>query len=105
MKEMNGRKMAVIDDDDVLLWGIAAIVEEEDRAQRRFWVHPWNEKRDLCSYIQELRTDENRFKNFTRMSIATFDYLLHIVGEDLTKFSTNWRKPIAPEARLLLTLR
>lgn len=97
--------MASVDEDDVLLWCICTLLEEEERNKPRFWVDPWNEKRDLNCLMQELRSDEKRFKNFTRMSISTFDYLLALVGENLKKTTTNWREPISSEARLMLTLR
>ncbi|KAJ8881302.1 hypothetical protein PR048_017783 [Dryococelus australis] len=78
--------MALVIDDDVLLWSVLSILKEEDRVER-------NQKRSLW------------FKNFTRESIDTFDYLLGLIREDLTNFTTNWRKPISLEERLLLTLR
>ena len=44
------------------------------------------------------------FKSF-RMSPATFEKLLHLVGPDITKETTHLRRPIPAGGRLALTLR
>ena len=52
-----------------------------------------------------LRKNELKFVQYTRMSISTFDYILSKVQDVLEKQTTNWRKPICAEERLLVTIR
>jgi len=50
----------------------------EKRGKKKLWVHPLNQKcitrNVIVSFICELRSDEKKFKNYTRVSISTFDY-------------------------------
>ena len=39
------------------------------------------------------------------MSPSTFDHLLILIEDDLTKVTTNYRKSISPEERLVVTIR
>ncbi|VEN59062.1 unnamed protein product [Callosobruchus maculatus] len=55
---------------------------------------------------QNVRKDDERFFQYTRMSQNTFDYILQKVEPRLTK---NWcnlhKQPILPEERLVITIR
>lgn len=79
------------------------------RKQRRMWVHPIvdsrPEKGHFYNLFSELREDEEKFFNFTRMSTATFDALLMSIREKITKKDTRMRKCIPPEEKLVITLR
>ncbi|CAH1957899.1 unnamed protein product [Acanthoscelides obtectus] len=55
--------------------------------------------------MRELNTYPERFQNFYRMSRECFYNVLALVKEGLEKRSTNFREPICPEERLLITLR
>jgi len=55
--------------------------------------------------LAELRKDELKFKNFTRMSSTTFDFILNEIGEAIRSQDTNFRQSIAPAEKLLATLR
>lgn len=72
-----------------------------EKPERSCWVHPINQKRDIGSFIVEIRSDPNKFYNYCRLSIATFDHLLALIQEN----NTNYRNSISPEERLLITLR
>lgn len=53
----------------------------------------------------QLRSDENAFRQYTRMTPDTFDYILDAIRESCYHCATNFQKPITVEERLLLTLR
>lgn len=100
--------MAVEDDDVVVLWHWMEIACAEDQ-DKRLWVHPINEKRSkentLQTFINELRSDDNKFRNFTRMSVTTFDYVLNVISDKIRKRDSRFRKSIPPTQRLFVTLR
>jgi NAD dependent epimerase/dehydratase family enzyme len=43
------------------------------------------------------------YKNFTRMSPSEFEFLIHLVGEKISKKDTAFRKTISVQERLALT--
>lgn len=88
-----------------ILQFLQLVHEEEHQAKRRFWVHPLCTKRNLKSFIKELRSDPAKFFNFCRMTPKTFDMLLELTRERISKKNTNFRKCIPPEERLIITLR
>ena len=71
---------------------------------RKLWVHPINQNRDIIGFIAELRADPAKFYNYCRMSIATFDYVLELIRDMIQKQNTNYRKSIIQEERRLITL-
>jgi hypothetical protein len=77
--------------------------------KRRFGVHAKNEKRrrfeEYHHLFPNLRRDEERFKEYTRMSIQTFDYILNRVKDRLTKKRLRLRQQVQAEERLFVTLR
>jgi hypothetical protein len=93
----------------VLLGSLACLVKlREDlkirkkRKTKKFGVHSIFLKRkmygDYDNLLQELRlSDHYRFQNFVRMTPASFDKLLAIVGPALCKNSA--REPISPGCR------
>ena len=76
---------------------------------RQYWVHPINERREELGefhhLFNDLREDRERFKNYHRMDINTFDSILDIIRTDIEGQVTNCRRPISPEEKLSLTLR
>lgn len=76
--------------------------------ERRFWVHPINEKRTSlglhATLINDLRDDPDKFASYLRMTPASFDYILSLVKDDLTKLDTNMRDAIPVELKLMATL-
>lgn len=79
------------------------------KVSREFWVHPYNKRRSydntIKSLLNELRNYEDKFYNYTRMSPASFDFLLHLIEHKIQKQNTNFRKCVKPEEKLLVTLR
>jgi hypothetical protein len=92
----------------VLLW---YCWEESYMGERRkrLWVHPINEKREkektLQNFLQELRCDENTFQNLTRLSLEIFYFIFNLISDKIRRNDANYRRNIAAEQRLFVTLR
>jgi hypothetical protein len=73
------------------------------------WVHPINIKRlefGIFSHLYpDLFEDEEKFHGFFRMNIEQFHRLSQLVGEDVRKQNTNYRRAISPEEGLAIFLR
>ncbi|XP_068090140.1 uncharacterized protein [Hyperolius riggenbachi] len=84
-------------------------LEQKRKRQRRFWVHPMISQRLSIGHFpllfRELRKNPEKFFSYTRMSVATFDSLLVVLRPRLMRITTNMRKSITPEERLIVTLR
>ncbi|KAM7303909.1 uncharacterized protein ISCGN_013824 [Ixodes scapularis] len=100
-------------EEDVLLTTLLVCTVKYKRRQqrrRRWWVRPFlldrEEHGQACRLAAELRAhDEEYFRDYIRMPPSTFDTLLELVRDKITKTNTNCRKAIAPEQRLIVTLR
>jgi hypothetical protein len=75
------------------------------------WVHPINLKRPefgiFSHFYPDLLEDEERFNVFFflfRMNIEQFYRLSQLVGEQIRKQNTNYRRAIAPEERIAMFL-
>ena len=85
-------------------------IEELNRpAPRRFWVKRWIKERDTLephiSLFRDLQVEDNEeFKSYIRMDMATFNELVRRVGPRIQKKHTTFREPISVVQRLLLTL-
>ena len=79
------------------------------RRKRIHWVHPILRQREsfgaFHTLISSLREDDSKFYTYFRMSIDTFDYLLHKLDTDLKKQDTNMRNAISPKEKLAITIR
>lgn len=53
----------------------------------------------------KLRGYPELFKNYTRMSVETFDHVVTELKREFSLKSTNFMRPISVEERLILTLR
>lgn len=93
-----------------LLFGFYIFVIDRPRQVfRKWWVRPTNTLRSeqgaSNNFIRELRQkDINKYKRYMRMSPETFDKLLSIVGNDITK-KYGSRRPIKPCTKLEITVR
>ncbi|KAJ4449246.1 hypothetical protein ANN_00643, partial [Periplaneta americana] len=80
-----------------------------NRKRREFGVHPINRERGIFGEFHhlygELRRFPDRFFEYSRMSIQTFDFLLNKIKARLQKQVTNFQRPISPTERLTITLR
>jgi len=81
----------------------------DEPTERRYWVHPLIRNREnsgkFLTLYNDLRKYPEKFFDYYRMSINSFDELLKIVREPLSKSYTQFRNPIIPEERLTVTLR
>jgi len=77
--------------------------------KRKAGVLPINKEREtLGEYhkqFQHLKEDDDKFFQYTRMHKRTFDIILNAVRPCLQRKTTNFRRPISPEERLVITLR
>ena len=73
------------------------------------WVHLINIKRPefgIFSHLYlDLLEDEEKFHGFLRMNIEQFYRLSQLVGEEIRKQNTNYKKAITAEERLPILLR
>ncbi|PIO13041.1 hypothetical protein AB205_0216580 [Aquarana catesbeiana] len=79
------------------------------RRRRRYWIHPIIANRDnrgqFWAMYENLCVFEDKFFNYTRMLIASFDELLCLVYIHLERQNTSYRRSISPTERLIITLR
>lgn len=87
----------------------AGELEEPVHKHRRYWVHPINSSREhdmrFQIFYNNLKKYPQKFFDYYRMSISSFEELLEKVRSNLTKECTHLRNPISPEERLTVTLR
>jgi len=87
----------------------AGELEEPVRKHRRYWVHPLHSSKEYDMKFQifydNLKKYPDKFFDYYRMSIQSFEELLEKVRKNLTKEITHLRNPISPEERLTVTLR
>jgi hypothetical protein len=88
-------------------WFAENVMEKIGIRFRNTWMHPLNLKRIVDGeYVRicvPLRKYDDRFFRYFRMSIATFDYILVSITDDIQKHSI--RPSISPAERLAVTLR
>lgn len=76
---------------------------------KRFWVHPYIDRRlskqTFSTFYGELRQHHDKFFNFTRMAVNSFDELLERIRPNIMGQDTRMRFCIAAEEKLLITLR
>ncbi|KAJ8954112.1 hypothetical protein NQ317_007718 [Molorchus minor] len=96
-----------MDDEEFL--AIAFLLSQRKKRKRRFWIHPLNTQRIQQSqfYIlhPKLRAHPEKFFDYYRMSIISFNEVLNLIREDITKQDTHLRLAISAEERLAITLR
>jgi hypothetical protein len=83
---------------------------KKTRKERRWWQRQLYTSREVYS-DSSLLSDLNfqstggLYKNFTRMSLSEFEFLINSIGEKISKKDTAFRKAISVQERLALTLR
>lgn len=80
------------------------------RSVRKYWISPFIALRnsDGLFFLQEykeLLLDKNKFYNFFRMSVSSFECLLKSLEPHIRKQYTNMRNPVEPIEMLGITLR
>ncbi|GBM82602.1 hypothetical protein AVEN_255407-1, partial [Araneus ventricosus] len=78
------------------------------RIKRNYWVHPINQKREQIgifhTILKELQKDENKFFNFFRMTIPSFNELHQRLKTKILRKNSKMRNSITSEEKLALTL-
>ena len=79
-------------------------------ACRTTWSKTWIQKRQghgvYANLLQELQGDDpEAFRQYHRLDVNSFKYVLSIVGPLIRKKETVMRASICPEERLAVTLR
>ncbi|XP_050507699.1 uncharacterized protein LOC126885258 [Diabrotica virgifera virgifera] len=101
--------MSSSEEDVIVAWQFLRRRQRKKRKMRRYWIHPLNAFNIIHSPAIVLKEQLNlypeKFKEYYRMNQASFRYLLEIVGPNIEKQNTNYRKAISSEERLLITLR
>ena len=81
---------------------LVAIVEalEQDKRKRTYWVHPLYSKRlnigQFHTLYEELSANPDKFLEYYRLSIKSFDEILNLIITHITKKYTNYRIAISP---------
>lgn len=79
------------------------------RREGEFWIHPFNLNREpsnrFFNFYYDIRKYSDKFFEYYRMSIASFDELLEKLRQKITKKTTKFRRPVSPEERLTITIR
>ncbi|OWR44455.1 putative nuclease HARBI1 like protein [Danaus plexippus plexippus] len=92
------------DEELLFLW-----ISRASKKKRKYWVHPINttreEQGEFSNIFLDLLKDEQRFYNYFRMSINSFNELYNIIKSDIEKQNTNWRKYVSSKERLVIFLR
>lgn len=77
--------------------------------KRLCWIHEINKERskygEFHHLYEKLRQFPERFFEYTRMKVETFDYILAKIRIHITKSDTSFRKCILPEEKLFVTIR
>lgn len=58
-----------------------------------------------ATFLLEMEADPEKFRNFFRMNLATFAWLLDLVEGAIRKRNTNMRQAVTAKTRLAVTLR
>ncbi|CAH1972426.1 unnamed protein product [Acanthoscelides obtectus] len=79
------------------------------RKRKQWWIHPYladrTKKGQFINIYEGLRRYPDKFFNYVRMSMRSFDELLTLCRYDLLKQDTILRKSVSPEEKLFVTLR
>lgn len=75
---------------------------------RKYWIHPYNVnniEHSSAVVSRELSLHKDKFKEFYRMNLESYQLLLSMVSPLLEKKSTHFRVAVQPAEKLLITLR
>ncbi|PIO28635.1 hypothetical protein AB205_0073260, partial [Aquarana catesbeiana] len=97
----------------VIMAAVAALIDEEEvdnrrRRRHRFWIHPIITQSEGRGQFWVLNNDlgahEEKFFNYTQMSIRSFDDLLALLSSHLERQNNSFRRSIPAVERLIITL-
>ncbi|CAI6374002.1 unnamed protein product [Macrosiphum euphorbiae] len=79
------------------------------KKKRRYWVHPFTDSRLTCGIFytsfNNLRENDEKFFNYFRMSVKSFDELAAKISTKIKSQDTCMRLSIPPLEMLAVTLR
>lgn len=107
------------DENNLLLHLLLEEIDEEEEIillqqntdERNADVHPIFQRRREEGYFnilinRHLLQDEKKFREFFRLNIGQFNYILDLIKEDIRKDSSSkYPYPITPDEKLAVTLR
>jgi hypothetical protein len=99
-----------ISDEDLIICSAAFIVMSSEarrkKHKRRWWIKTLLKQRGRVSLLANFSMeDESWFQNFTRMTESDFELLVTIIGSKVSRQNRNYRKSIAVNEQLAVTLR
>jgi hypothetical protein len=81
----------------------------ERRGNRLHWVHQIIQKREefgaFYTLFGELRDDANKFLNYFRMSVSSFDEMNRRLKDSLQRLKSKMRNCIQPVEKLAVAIR
>lgn len=84
-------------------------IKKETKNKILYWVHPIiQEKNEFGGFItlyRVMRQHEEKFVDYFRMKMSTFDKLLTTIENNIRHENTKMRESIPPYIRLAVTLR
>ncbi|XP_071052801.1 uncharacterized protein [Onthophagus taurus] len=95
------------DSDEWDEWLMENITNKYKKSKRRYWMHTLYQSREEGEYRKtslKLRNYPEKFREYYRMDIATYDYILRAISEDIKRYS-NFRRCIEPGEKLTICLR
>ena len=95
-----------MDEEGILQLMILYWLRKRRLNRRRYWVHKIHQCRptygEYHHLLEQVLSDDEKCLSYIRMKSSTFKRLLDKVGPFLQKRTTNFRKPLPPEERLVL---
>ena len=97
------------DEECMILIGMALAEKNRRKRKHRMWlrkVFRERKKRGTYNLVREMAMwDKEMYFRYMRMTPTSFECLLRLVGERISKQTTNYREPVPPEQRLSVTIR
>nr|CAH7761158.1 unnamed protein product [Callosobruchus chinensis] len=105
----NLKKLSKMDVEEMALVYYVQRKYLKKKQKKKLWIHPFLSDRSqsgvFTKLYHDLRKYRRKFFNYVRISIESFDELLELCRNDLSKQDTILRKSICPEEKLFVTLR
>ena len=95
-------------EDEILVYLGAVVAGKPKKRKHKTWVREIFRNREKYGTLNLVReaamADKEMFFRHMRMSPNNFEYLLSLVAPNITKQTTNFRKPVPPQLRLSVML-
>ena len=84
-------------------------IKQKKKKKEKIWARPFISNRSKSGVFVKMYEDllkyPEKFFNYVKMALASFDELLSLCRDDLTKQDAVLRKSVSPEEKLYVTLR